>query len=81
LAKGEDDHGTSAREIIEAANAVEDEREKRGSVLEDPSVENLSYAAMWRKNLKITVPDPFDLKRPAVDDPPKEPEVWRARTL
>jgi hypothetical protein len=54
LAKGKDDHGTSAREIIEAANAFEDVLEKSGTVVVDPEVEKPSYAAMWRKNLKIT---------------------------
>jgi hypothetical protein len=65
LAAGEDAQGTSAREIVEAANAIEAEREESGSVLVDPKVENLSYAAMWRKNLKITVLDPFDDKPPS----------------
>jgi hypothetical protein len=42
LVEGEDDHGTSAREITEAANPAENEREKSGSVLADPKVESLN---------------------------------------
>jgi hypothetical protein len=63
LVGGEDCHDTSGREIIEAEPGLPNE--STGSVIRDLKVENLSYGSRWRRDLKITVPDPFDDKSPS----------------